>query len=96
MQNFFEKFCIIKISREKNIRANNLARIGLVAKDGVETIEEPMQILLQPTITKITVLAIAVMAKWVEELVEYLEKGTLLAEKNKAVQLKTKATGLPW
>jgi hypothetical protein len=55
-----------------------LAWMGSVAEDDIEESAEPIQILRQLAITnKITVLALGMMLKWAEELIEYLEKGIL-------------------
>ncbi|XP_059446530.1 uncharacterized protein LOC132178090 [Corylus avellana] len=85
MQNVFKKFCIIKVPRQENERADHLAQMGSSMEVGVEETEELVQILLRPAVTKeLMVLAIEAMPKWAEELVEYLENGTLLADQKKS------------
>ncbi|XP_059436368.1 uncharacterized protein LOC132169334 [Corylus avellana] len=92
VENFFKKFCIIKIPRKENEQANHLARIGSATEGGVKETKEPVQILLKLAINKERmVLAIEVMPKWAEELVEFLAKGTLPTNKKKVVQLRTMA-----
>ena len=66
--------------------------MGSSVEDGVAETKEPVQSPFKPAISKeLSVVTIEDRPKWVEELVEYSKKGTLLGDKKKAIQLRTKA-----
>jgi ribonuclease HI len=92
MHKFFKKFCIVKILREENQKADFLARIGLATDDEAKETDQPIKVLQQSTIIEeITILTIEIMPSWVEEIAEYLEKCILPEDKKKATQLRAKA-----
>jgi hypothetical protein len=43
MQNFFKKFCIIKVPKQENERVDHFAWMGLSIEDSMEEIEEPVR-----------------------------------------------------
>ncbi|XP_059428650.1 uncharacterized protein LOC132162426 [Corylus avellana] len=92
MQKDIKTFCIVKIPREENEKADLLARLGSATEGEVGETNQPIQILQQPAIAKeVTVLAIEIMPSWAEEIIGYLEKGVLPGDKRKVVQLKRKS-----
>ncbi|XP_059436622.1 uncharacterized protein LOC132169637 [Corylus avellana] len=91
LQDSFKKFCIVKIPREENKRADHLACIASTVELMGE-FEELVQILSEPAITEvISVSAVEVVPDWQKEVVEYVEIGTLPSKKKSAVQLRKKA-----
>ncbi|XP_059436575.1 uncharacterized protein LOC132169575 [Corylus avellana] len=92
MQKSFKKFCIVKIPREENEKADHLARLGSSTECEVGEFDHIIQVQQQPSIAeKVFILTIEVMPVWAEEIVGYLERGILPGNKRKAVQLKRKA-----
>ena len=88
MQSSFQKFCIMKIPREDNEKANRLARMA-----SIESLKmEPIQILTYPSISD-QVLKLSTVEKvsdWRRNRIDYLENGTLSSEKKSVVQLRMK------
>ncbi|XP_059446338.1 uncharacterized protein LOC132177877 [Corylus avellana] len=92
MLKFFKKFCIVKIQREENEKADHLARLGSSTESEVGESEQVIQVQQQPSITeKVFILTIEVAPAWAEEIVGFLERGILPGERKKAVRLKQKA-----
>ncbi|XP_059432644.1 uncharacterized protein LOC132165945 [Corylus avellana] len=93
MQKTFKRFCIVKIPREENEKADHLARLGSSTENELGNSDQIIQIQQQPSIVeKVCILTIEVIPAWAGEIVSYLEKGILPRDKRKAVQLKQKAT----
>ncbi|XP_059441920.1 uncharacterized protein LOC132174250 [Corylus avellana] len=92
LQNAFRKLCIMKIPREENERADQLARKASTAVSGVEEPEVPIQVLSRPAIPEtVSVSVTETVSKWQRSIREYLEQGTLPSDKKSATQIKIKA-----
>ncbi|XP_059428507.1 uncharacterized protein LOC132162267 [Corylus avellana] len=88
----FKKFCIVKIPREENEKADHLARLGSSTESEVGESEQIIQVQQQPSIAeKVFILTIEVVPAWAEEIVGFLQRGILSGERRKAVRLKQKA-----
>ncbi|XP_059428515.1 uncharacterized protein LOC132162275 [Corylus avellana] len=94
LQKAFKKFCIIKIPREENERADQLAqRTSAVASD-VEKPKEPIQTLTRPAVSEtVSIFNTETVPEWQRSIREYLEQRILLLEKKSATQVKTRAAG---
>ncbi|XP_059432543.1 uncharacterized protein LOC132165870 [Corylus avellana] len=85
MQKSFKKFCIVKIPREENKKADHLAHLGSSTECEVREFDQIIQVQQQPSIAeKVFILTIEVMPVWAEEIVGYLGREILPAEKRKA------------
>ncbi|XP_059460363.1 uncharacterized protein LOC132189630 [Corylus avellana] len=92
MLKFFKKFCIVKIPREENEKADHLACLGSSTESEVGESEQVIQVQQQPSIAeKVFILTIEVVPAWAKEIVGFLERGILPGERKKAVWLKQKA-----
>ena len=93
MQSSFQKFSITKIPREENEKADQLARMASVENTELEEGREPVWNLTHSSISnqasKLAV--IEEVSDWRKTITDYLESGTLPAEKKSTVQLKIKA-----
>jgi hypothetical protein len=92
MQTSFQKFCITKIPREDNEKADRLARMASAKNTEVEEDREQIQSQRHSSISdQASELApIEEVSDWRREIIEYLQNGTLPSEKRSAVQLKMK------
>ena len=91
MQNSLKGFCIVKISRPENEKADRLARAAS-AVDGKAKDETSIQILPHLSITETVLVSITeTILDWQKDIVEYLEKKVLPMEKKLAAQLRARA-----
>ena len=93
MQSSFQKFCITKIPKVDNEKANRLARMTSIENVEIEEGREPIRNLKHSSISdQASELAvIEEVSDWRKELINYLENETLSLKKKSAVQLKMKA-----
>ena len=93
MQSSFQKFCIMKIPREDNEKADHLARMASAENVEIEEGREPIWNQTHSSIfnhaSKLVV--IEEVSYWRKEIIDYLEKGSLPPKKWPAVQLRMKA-----
>jgi ribonuclease HI len=90
MQSSFQKFCITKIPREENEKADRLARITYIENVDIEEDREPIRNLTHSSISgqALELEVIEEVSDWRKKLIDYMEKGVLPTEKKSAVQLK--------
>jgi ribonuclease HI len=96
MQTAFRKFCIKKIPREDNEKADHLARMASAETEESDENERVIQILRHPSIFEKAsdapqISTIEEASDWRQEIFSYLQDGTLPSEKKAATQLRMKA-----
>ena len=92
MQSSFQKFCITKIPREENEKADRLARMASTKNVEIEEGQELVRNLTHSSISDqaLELAMIEEVSDWRKELIDYLENETLLSENKSAVPLKMK------
>ncbi|XP_059441893.1 uncharacterized protein LOC132174218 [Corylus avellana] len=89
LQNAFKKFCIMKILREENERADQLDRM---ASTTTSNTEEPIQTLARPVVTDMVSVSVTeTVPEWQRSIREYLEQGVPPLDKKSATQVRTRA-----
>jgi hypothetical protein len=84
MQTSFKKFCIKKIPREDNEKADHLARMASAENAESEENEVSIRSLRHSSIFEEA-------SDWRKEIINYLQNGALPSEKKSAIQLRMKA-----
>jgi hypothetical protein len=86
MQSSFQKFCIMKVPRENNEKADRLARMASTEKTETKEDREPIQSLTHSSISdQASELAlIEENSDWRQEIIDYLENETQRSEKKSA------------
>ena len=92
MQSYFQKFCITKIPREDNEKADRLARMASVENVKIEEDRKLIRNLTHSSISdEASELAvIEEVSDWRKEIINYLTNGILSPKKKSVVQLKMK------
>jgi ribonuclease HI len=96
MQTAFQKFCIKKIPREDNEKADYLARIASTEAEESDENDRVIPILRHPSIFEEAsnapqISPIKEASNWRQEIFSYLQNGILPSEKKSAMRLKIKA-----
>jgi hypothetical protein len=93
LQTSFQKFCITKIPREDNEKADRLAQMASAENTKIVDDREHIRSLRQSSISDEAskLASIEEISGWRREIIDYLQNGTLPSEKRFAVQLKMKA-----
>jgi hypothetical protein len=93
LQSSFQKFCITKVPREDNEKADWLARLASTEKTEIEEDREPIQSLTHSSIfdQASKLVLVKEVSNWRRELIDYLENGTQPSKKKYVVQLRMKA-----
>jgi ribonuclease HI len=95
MQTFFRKFSITKISRKDNENADYLARMASAEEMGNEEDKKDIRSLRHSSISDDTsdiplVSSVEEVSDWRNEIIKYLQIGSLPPEKKSAIQLRMK------
>jgi hypothetical protein len=87
MQSSFQKFCITKIPREDNKKADYLARMAFAENTEIEEEKEPIWSLTYSSISDQAseLASIEEVSDWRREVIDYLQSGALPFEKKSVV-----------